>query len=253
MRILKTSILLCVLFLCVFPPCAWALNMEALKVDFLQGNYRRVIFEAQAEIRRMRFCNTEELNYLLALSYLKEFEPELSRECFKRILGNPSGRFAKEAGLGMADTYLVSGELDQAAEMYGRLISSNPGSQEPAILYRLSQLEYRRGNRQKAGEYWLRLKKDFPLSPELKAEREIPMRRPIAARKTEYSVQVGFFTSRSNADNLKRKLLDRNYPAYVEECGTGYRVKVGKFISASEAAEAETRLSREGFETKVAP
>jgi tetratricopeptide (TPR) repeat protein len=202
----------------------------------------------------MHFSNTDELNYLLGLSYLKELEPEQSRECFKRILKNPSSRFAKEADLGLADTYLVSGKLDQAAEMYNRLISSNPGSQEPAILYRLSQLEYRRGNRQKAGEYLSRLKNDFPLSPELKAEKEIAvMRSSPVARSAEYFIQAGFFSSRSNADNLKNKLLGRGYPAYVEDCKTGYRVKVGKFSSENEAAETGSRLSREGFEIKICP
>ena len=68
-----------------------------------------------------------------------------------------------------------------------------------------------------------------------------------------YSVQLGFFTSSANANNFKDTLLNKNYPAYVESSGTGYRVKVGKFKSEKEALELENKLSRDGFQTKVCP
>jgi cell division septation protein DedD len=69
----------------------------------------------------------------------------------------------------------------------------------------------------------------------------------------EYSVQVGFFSSSANANNFKNTLLRKDYPAYVESCGSGFRVKVGKFKSQKEVLDLENKLSQDGFATKVCP
>ncbi len=246
------------------PVLAWALDMDELKADFLHGNYRRVIFEGQAEADRMHFGNTDELIYILGLSYLKEFKVDLAQNCFRRILNNSNSKFKQEASLALADTFLVAGQFQQAEDAYNKLVNDATNSSfKPAVLYRLSQLETKRGNHQKANEYLLKLKKDFPLSPELKSKGITFLNLPAPACEPEatgvsveggqYCVQVGFFTSSANADNFKNTLISKDYPAYVENSGTGYRVKVGKFPSQKEAQELENRLSRDGFQTKVCP
>jgi tetratricopeptide (TPR) repeat protein len=245
------------------PALCWALDMDELKVDFLHGNYRRVIFEGQAEVDRIHLGNTGELNYVLGLSYLKEFKLDQAQNCFRRILNNSNSKFKQEASLALADTYLVSGQFPQAEDAYNKLITDTANSdQKPAVLFRLSQLETKRGNHQKANEYLVKLRKDFPLSSELKAlpidfaNTYAPACQPstnVAAEFGEYSVQVGFFTSSDNANNFKNALLGKGYPAYVENSGAGYRVKVGKFKTQKEALDTEARLSREGFQTKVCP
>ena len=74
-----------------------------------------------------------------------------------------------------------------------------------------------------------------------------------AGQSKAYSIQVGFFTNNVNANNFKNTLISKNYPAYVESLGTGFRVKVGKFNSEKEALDLESRLSGDGFQTKVCP
>lgn len=248
----------------VFPGFCWALDLDALKADFLQGNYRRVIFEGQAQVDRMHLGNTDELNYILGLSYLKESKLDLASDCFRRILNNPGSKFNEEASLGLGDTYLMAGQFQQAEDTYNKLIADDSNSrQKPAVWYRLSQLESKRGNRQKGNDYLLKLKRDFPLSPELRVAKGIALVNTsvevcepsvnLSAEAGEYSIQVGFFTSSANANNFKGALLSKNYPAYVENSGTGYRVKVGKFKSQQEALDLERKLSQEGFQTKVCP
>jgi tetratricopeptide (TPR) repeat protein len=243
---------------------AWAFDLDALKADFLQGNYRRVIFEGQAELSRIRFGNADELNYIVGLSYIKEAKLDLAQDCFRRILDNSASKFKAEAGLALADTYLVSGKFQEAEAAYHKLISDSINSpQKPAVLYRLSQLESRRGNYQKSSEYLTKLKRDFPLSPELRGSKGIVVVGPSvgecepalnsSAEGGEYSIQVGFFTSSANANNFKDTLLSKNYPAYLEDAGSGYRVKVGKVKSRQEALDLEDRLIRDGFQTKICP
>jgi len=254
------------IFLIIFiaPGFCRASELEALKTDFLQGNYRRVIFEGQAQVERMHLGNTDELNYILGLSYLKESKLDLARHCFRRILDNPKSKFKAEAALGMGDTYLVAGQFQQAQDTYNKLIAGDSNSrQKAAVLYRLSQLESRRGNHQKANDYLFKLKKDFPLSPELRAAKGISLAAlsagageclvnpPIEA--AGYSVQVGFFGSSDNARKFKDELLNKGYPVYVESFGRGYRVKVGRFKLKKDALEMENKLSRGGYQTKVCP
>jgi cell division septation protein DedD len=123
-------------------------------------------------------------------------------------------------------------------------------------------LESKRGNHQKANDYLFKLRKDFPLSPELRVTKGIAPVNPLVERcqlpdnqgpSGEYTVQVGFFANNSNANNFRDTLLSRGYPAYIENSGTGYRVKVGKFKSQKEALDLENKLSRDGFQTKVCP
>jgi len=231
--------------------------LDSLKSDFLQGNYRRVIFEGQGQVDRADAAGAEELNYLLGLSYLKEDKLEQAQDCFKRILAGSSNKFKAQANLGLADTYLMAGKFQEAQDIYTKLINDDPNSSQKAgIFYRLSQLEFKKGNTQEGNDYLTRIKKDFPLSPELRLEKGLPLiTPPVSSEKDagEYSVQVGFFADSSNANNLKNKLLAKNYPAYLEDSGAGFRVRVGRFKSQKEALDLESKLSKEGFQTKLCP
>jgi tetratricopeptide (TPR) repeat protein len=160
--------------------------------------------------------------------------------------------------LGLADAYLMAGRFQEARDIYIKLITDDPNSsQKAAVLHRLSQLEFKKGNTREGNDYLSKLKRDFPLSPELRLDKGLPLiiAPPVSLLKDtgEYSVQVGFFTSSDNANNFKNKLLAENYPAYLEDSGTGYRVKVGRFKSQKEALDLESKLSKEGFQTKACP
>jgi len=149
---------------------------------------------------------------------------------------------------------LVNGQFQQAEDIYNKLIADDSNSrQKPAVLYRLSQLELKKGNHQKGNGYWFKLKKDFPLSPELRSTKAIPLVNASVNNQSGYSVQVGFFTSSANANNFKGTLIAKGYSAYVESFSAGFRVKVGKFNTEKEALELESKLSQEGFQTKLCP
>jgi len=250
----KNKFILIFWFFLILPNLCWAADMDALKTDFFQGNYRRVIFEGQARFNQMHLGNADELNYILGLSYLKESKLDLAQDCFRNILSNSNSKFKQAASLALADTYLVSGQFQQAEDNYSKLISDDSNSNlKPAILYRLSQLEFKKGNHQKGNDYWLKLKRDFPLSPELRLTKGIASINISTNNTGEYSVQVGFFTNNVNANNFKNTLLNKNYPAYVESFGGGFRVKVGRFKFQKEALDLESKLSQDGFATKLCP
>lgn len=245
------------LIILLSPVFLWAANLDNIKADFLQGNYRRVIFEGKPLVNGISIGGNDELNYILGLSYLKEGNLDQAQDFFKRVLDSLNKKFKVQANLGLADTYLLSGRLDAAGDLYGKLLEDDANSDwKAAILYRLSQLENKKGNIRQGNDYLIKLKRDFPLSPELRLTKALPIMTisaPTVISSNEYSVQVGFFSNRTNANNFKDKLLTKDYPAYLEEFEGGYRVKVGRFKTQDEALELERKLSREGFQTKVCP
>ncbi len=257
MRMKKNKLYFALLIFFIIPAIARAANLDSLKTNFLRGNYRRVIFEAQALVNNIDISGAEELNYILGLSYLKESKLEQAQACFKRILGASSNKFKALANLGLADAYLMAGRFGEAQDIYAKLITDDPNSsQKAAIFYRLSQLEFKKGNIQQGNDYLFKLKRDFPLSPELRLAKDLSLITPPVSPLNdagEYSVQVGFFTNSSNANNLKNKLLAENYPAYLEDSGAGFRVRVGRFKSQKEALDLEGKLSKEGLQTKICP
>lgn len=252
----KSRFAVIILAFFIIPVICQASDIDDIKVDFLQGNYRRVIFEGQAQINQLNGIDSDELNYILGLSYLKESKLKNAQNCFKLVLAGSSNKLKKQAELGLADAYLTAGRFQEAGAIYKKMITDNPGAQEAAVLYRLSQLEFKKGNNQLGNDYLSKLRRDFPLSPELRLNRGLAIiDTPIVSEKDtgEYSVQVGFFASSNNANNLKNKLLYGNYPAYVENTGAGYRVRVGRFKNQNEALNLESKLSQEGFQTKICP
>jgi len=250
----KIKFYLMILVFFIFPSFCLAADLDALKADFLQGNFRRVIFEGQSQASRIHIGNTDELNYILGLSYLKETQIASAQDCFRRITSNLNSKFNAQATLGLADSYLVAGQFQKAEDIYNKLIADDSNSsQKAALLYRLSQLESKRGNSAEANEYLSKLRRDFPLSPELRFGKGITTAVIPVNDAREYSVQAGFFMNINNANNLKDKLLAKDYPAYIENSGVGYRVKVGRFKTQKEALSLESRLSAEGFQTKICP
>lgn len=237
-----------------FPVFCWPAELDALKADFLRGNYRRVIFEGQAQVERINIRGVDELSCILGLSYLKESDLAAAEESFKRVLKNSSGKFKTQANLGLADTYLMKGQFQEAETIYNKLIDEDPNiSLKAAILYRLSQCGFKKGNNSQGNEYLFKLKRDFPLSFELRLTRAIGRIEPIFPEAGEYSVQVGFFANSENANSLKDKLSAKGYPAYVEQASGGNRVRVGRFKVRREALDLENKLSKEGFPTKICP
>lgn len=250
----KNILFIIVLSLLFFPGYSLAAELNTLKANFLQGNYRRVIFEGQTQIKKFNFNSSPDLSYILGLSYLKEGNLAAAEESFKRVIKDARGELNTQAKLGLADTYLIGGQLQEAEDIYNGILVEQPNTNlKAAILYRQSRVEFKKGNNSQGNAYLFRLKRDFPLSPELKLSTGIPRVYPSSRNGQEYSVQVGFFTNSENANSFKSKLLAHNFPAYLEQASNGWRVKVGRFKSEEEAVDLESKLSQEGFPTKICP
>ena len=77
-----------------------------------------------------------------------------------------------------------------------------------------------------------------------------------ASAGNEFTVQVGAFTDRANAEQLRERLLPRYQPIYIQDSETPsghfYRVRIGRVSSADAAQQLAAQLrNSDGFQTFV--
>lgn len=234
----------------------YCLNIDKVKVYFLNGDYKSAISEGERVLTNYNTHSPslDELYYILGLSYLKDGNYLRASDIFEIILREfKDSPLKDEAKLSLGDTYFLKGDFDLAQGYYTDLINSNPRTKLKALLYyRLSQTAFKRGDTQQAKEYLDKLKKDFPSNLEVELNKDL-----YSLSDIYYSVQVGSFEKSANAMNLRNKLIEKGYDAYVQEAETSgsktYRVKVGRLSSRLEAVELENKLSSEGYPTKIFP
>ncbi|MCK9571696.1 MAG: SPOR domain-containing protein [Candidatus Omnitrophica bacterium] len=260
-----TCLIATVLLFCFQVPC-FAAAPNVLEVKFLQGNFRDVALEGEAYLRNSPGSNQRDLYKLIAFSCLKINRPEEAKKYFQEFLRlSDKNAQIEEAKIGLADAFLINGEVDIAKKMYQSVLESNSGAKfKAAILYRLSKIARGSGNSDEADVYLAKLKREYPLNLELSANDSFFVSRDLKSRENSYfsgyktgeviySVQVGYFSNTVNADKFKRQLISRGYPAYTLCVSEGCRVRVGKFNNLKEALLLQKKLSRDGFPSKVFP
>ncbi|NOY64916.1 MAG: type II secretion system secretin GspD [Nitrospirae bacterium] len=75
---------------------------------------------------------------------------------------------------------------------------------------------------------------------------------PVPVKK-QYAIQVGFFRSLENANNLYHDLTDKGYQTIIREDSRkkGYRVLVGTFNALLDAISMKEQLQKEGLDTLI--
>jgi len=238
---------------------AYALNIDKVKVYFLEGDYKSAILEGEKLLAgEAQSARSDELYYILGLSYLKDGNYLRASDIFEIILKEfKNSAFKEETSLGLGDTYFLKGDYDQAEGYFRELINNNPATKLKALgYYRLSLIGFKKGDTQQGQEYLEKLKKEFPASTELLLNRELATL-PSYSADFSYTVQVGSFSELKNARNLSDKLIKSGYDAYIEEAdlrdAKTYRVKVGKLKSRAEAVQLQNKLSQAGYPTRICP
>ncbi|MCX5701708.1 MAG: tetratricopeptide repeat protein [Candidatus Omnitrophica bacterium] len=234
---------------------AYALNIDKVKINFLEGDYQSAILEGEKILANNdSLPESDELYYVLGLCYLKDGNYLRASDIFEIIIKEfDDSAFKEEAKLGLGDTYFLRGYYDEAQIYYKELLDSNPKTKlKPAIYYRISQALLKEGDTERAKKYLDGLKKDFPANLEARINNDLYSLTDIF-----YTVQVGSFTKPINAKNFCNKLINEGYDAYIEESGMNekkiYRVRVGKLKLRKEAEQLKNKLSSKGYPTKIFP
>ncbi|MFA6217382.1 MAG: SPOR domain-containing protein [Candidatus Omnitrophota bacterium] len=238
---------------------AFALNLEKLKIDLLNGDYKTALKEGEKILAAAGHApDIDQLYYLLGICYLKDGNYLRSSDIFEIILKEfKKSPMKEEAALGLGDAYFFQNNFQKADACYQEMLSGKPQTKYKAMLYsRLSQTAYKRGDVEKGKLFSDKLKQEFPLNLESSAQSDICALADFS-NGSFYTVQVGCFSSLTNANNLRNKLSKSGYDAFSEVSSVKgkqlYRVRVGKFSKRDDAAALENKLSQEGYPTKISP
>ncbi len=234
---------------------AYALDLDKIKVDILEGDYKSAAIEGE-KIMADTQCSAvpDELYYLLGLSYLKEGNYLRASDIFEIIIKEfKNSGFNEEAEIGLADAYFLMGEYDKAERFYKDFISRHYRSRfRPQAFYKTALCAAKSGRTREAKEYLEKLNREYPFNIEATLEKGLS-----GGSEIYYTVQVGAFSSAENARNLLQELIRKGHPAYIEEAEfqgkVSWRVRVGRSRLRSEVLELENKLSREGYPTKISP
>ena len=233
---------------------AYALDLQPVKISFLSGDYKAAILAGE---KLMANCSDApeivELYYFLGLAYLKDGNYLRASDIFEIILDEFKGSaFEMQAKLGLGDAWFFFGDYALAQGYYRRVAAEGVFLKYlPQVYYRLSECAIKLGDTDEAKKYLDKLKNEFPLNLEMKADGD------LSHPDFYYTVQVGSFSKSSNADNLCDRLIKKGYSPYIEplvaQDKKSYRVRVGKFVSRNDAVNLQDELSRQGYPAKIFP
>ena len=246
--------------ICLAP--LFALNIDKVKVAFLSGDYKEAISEGERLLAGAEHSepNLDKLYYLMALSYMQDGNYLRACDIFEIILKEfKSSQLQEEALLGLADTYLLRGDLTGAERAYNQLIAEYPSTELKEQVYqRLAKVALNRGDKVKAEDYLKRAGNQSAQEKRAAIQDEGSCAIPAEGLHIFYTVQVGCFTNKRNAERLKDKLAAKKYEAYIEETISAEgqkmsRVRVTKLSGRQEAVRLKQELSRQGYPTKIYP
>jgi tetratricopeptide (TPR) repeat protein len=243
--------------------------VSAVKTHMLRNEYAqagRIAEQVLAQSGGNSARGMDEVLYLSGLSYLKQGKYALAAGRFNEALsGFPSGSFAEEARIGIADTHFLDADYRKAAGMYEAMLRKSAYRDfKPALYARLRLIALKTGDTEKAQKYASKLAAQYSQSPEYRhLAAAAPGIQRSSGRVTSvpsgveplYYVQVGAFGNRTNAERLKDKLIAQGYRVHivhVEVSGTvTYKVRVGGVNTRILAEQLKFELSDQGLPTAI--
>ena len=246
---------------------AMTATLEHVEKLFMEGRYEKAALEAKGFIDE-RSYRRDEIYYLKGLSELKLNRFREARESFESLLSRHSGSKRNfDAHLGIGDAYFLEGNTEEAIRSYNDTVAKFPNNKNVvSAYYRLGNCYRKKGPENKAIEYFEKVKKarlsfESRMIADYKGPDRIasPGMASIApsgqGNNGNFSVQVGSFKSKKNANRLSAKLSSEGYDSRVEiSTGSGdafYRVRIGRYKSKRSAEDAAGVLRRAGYNTKV--
>ncbi len=236
------------IFLIIFSSSCLAISLLDGQKEYLGGNYQEAIRDAK------RLPDTDEKLYFIGLCYTKLGRYTVAREYFRKVIKRFRGSdLYTLTMIKLADTYFLEKKLDQAKQLYSEIKKRYPKSDHmPIILLRLAQISSRQGDWSDKAKYIRELKSKYPQSSEMRFV-EI-----LESYGDFFTIQVGAFSSKSNAYALREELKDSNYKnAYIKEDRKGdfpiYKVRVGKYKKRYDAQTISSKLSEDGYPARIYP
>jgi len=235
--------------LCVIPLSLYADSLSSAQKAYIRGDYSEAIRICLSKINE---GGGDEALYFAGLSFSKLGNYSKARDYFRGLLKKfENSRFHDKALIKLVDTYFLEGNMEKAKTLYKSILKEYPNlSYKPLVCLRLAQVSAKDGDWRSMHRYIDTIKHNYAGSAEDMLARRLERRGDF------FTVQVGAFSSKSNAVRFSRSLSPA-YPVYVvsekEEDFTLYKVRVGKYKSKSQAEYIYGKLTEEGYPARIYP
>ena len=243
-------------------------DMTLAEQLFLKGDYARARSESDRLISVVSQAkDKEEMHYIKSLSLMKLKRYVDARNSFGSMaVGFPKGSRRVDALTGIGDTYYLEGDYGEAIKSYEAASLAYPeGKNQAPLYYRLGNCYNSSGIYKRAIEYFSKARALAPAGFEERMIPAVDSSAPDAScgelPREYFSVQLGAFKARANAEGLADRLKGRysgSGEAYIETDNPGvqdalYKVRLGKFNSRQEAEDLAARLEKGGYDSKTCP
>ncbi len=210
---------------------------EAIQNAFLNKNYSKTVELCDVYLNSLDSKeHLEDVLNFQAFSLLKLGRTMEARSRFRTLEERSSNLNLKAAAsASLGDTYYFEKDWRTARERYEETLAKYPTSDQTIYIQsRLSEMTSRPGSGATSGFYR-------------------PLKQVGIEESGFYSVQVGSFSKKQNAQGLLDKILASHSDAYVQKdpSASVYRVRVGRLSSREDALRLETSLKKEGYPTKI--
>ena len=221
----------------------------------MQGDYKKANDMAR-ELAKGRLSKTEsaEVQYYLALSFLRLGEHPKAHDIFKKLIADqPQGDLYDRASAGLIDSLYMQEQYEQVLKEANSVIVRRRDSEMMSLFYlKAARANLKLARWAKAREFLQKILHEYPESF------EGPIARQLLDEKQYFTVQVGSFSEKARAEKLVQELMERKQYAYIIEIKspdgkTMYRVRVGQLTALKDARELESKLSGLGYPTLIYP
>jgi len=178
------------------------------------------------------------------------------------VESSPNSKNIAAAYYKLGVCYKNMGSDDRARQCFEKVKYSSPGSFEARMIPKTTEPTHMPEEKKatipsEARTNFVPAKSN--ISPRISPAKEVPVELIVTSSeniiKKQFSVQVGSFNSRRNADKLVQRLSRQGFEARVEmpagDKDRLYRVKIGKFASRTEAEATAARLKKMKYGTKI--
>lgn len=224
--------------------------MDKAWASYLKGDYNSAIDSCRIVSKNVKLG--AEGRYLMGICFLKLNDTKEARKNFEFALENyPKSPRIEEIMLGVADSYYIDKDHQKAEAAYQKMLRKFPNSDYASMAYlRLGECQRELGKWRESETSFCKIMNTYALSLEAQQAQEL-----LKKQTSYFSIQVGAFSKRDNADSLAVLLNQKGHNAYVDKVYSGdnliYRVRVGQY-NTKEQAEAQARsLAQEGFSTRI--
>ncbi|MCM8783303.1 MAG: tetratricopeptide repeat protein [Candidatus Omnitrophica bacterium] len=243
------------IFVLLWRDFSWGEDFDYLWESFLKGDYHKVINTSEGlGSKGTRDKLSADFYYLLGMSYLQIGDSILARNNFNFLLEKyAQSEWRDYAKLALGDSFFIEHDFTKAAEFYQNFIEKNKKSPLLSLAYfKLAETKRKQGLWEEAKKLYEKIKSVFPHSLEAKLSRDI-----ISNNEFFFTLQVGSFLNKENANKLVEELNAQDFPAYLSGIAKSgqvyYRVRVGKFLNRSECENTRKRLIKAGYTPYLYP